>query len=88
MRGIAKRPSRQYGKKNRKKRNLALQVSFSDRARAKRNLPIRSVNEGRAAKCIRRGLRAGGGAFLLWASPESMWDLFETRRFTQAPRQG
>jgi hypothetical protein len=80
MRTIARRLHRQYGKKNRKKRNLALQVSFSDRARAKKNLPIRSVNEGRAAKCIRRGLRAKGGAFLLWASPESVADLFETRR--------
>jgi hypothetical protein len=80
MRAIAGRLHRQYGKKHRKKRNLALQVSFSDRARAKKNLPIRSVNEGRAAKCIRRGLRAKGGAFMLWASPDSVWDLFETRR--------
>src|SRR5688572_1314897 len=80
MRTVARRLHRQYGKKNRKRRNLALQVSFSDHARAKKNLPIRSVNEGRAAKCIRRGLRARGGAFLLWASPASVWDLFETRR--------
>ena len=81
MKAVAKKLFRQYGKKRRKKRNLALQVSFSDSARAKRYLPIRSVNEGRAAKCIRRGLRSGGGAFLLWASPYSMADLFETRRF-------
>jgi hypothetical protein len=89
MKAVAKKIFRQYGKKRRKKRNLALQVSFSDHARAKRYLPIRSVNEGRAAKCIRRGLRAGGGAFLLWASPYSMADLFETRRFRKLrPPQG
>ena len=83
MRASAKRIFRQYGKKRRKKRNLSLQVSFSNQARAKRHLPIRSVNEGRAAKCIRAGLRSGGGAFMLWASPESLWDLFQTRRFTK-----
>ena len=89
MKAVAKKLFRQYGKRRRKKRNLALQVSFSDTARSKRHLPIRSVNEGRAAKCIRRGLRAGGGAFLLWASPYSMDDLFETRRFRKLRhRQG
>lgn len=72
---------KQYGRHNRKKRNLALQVSFSRDARAKRHLPIRSVNDGRASKCIRDGLSRGAGAFLLWASPESMTELFYTSRF-------
>jgi hypothetical protein len=81
MRATAKRLFREYGKKNRKKRNLAVQISFSDRARAKRHLPITSVNEGRAATCVRAALRGGGGAVLFWASPESMWDLSQTHGF-------
>jgi hypothetical protein len=73
---------RQYGKHNRKKRNLAFQVSFSRDAKARRGgLPIRSVNEGRASKCIRHAVRRGGGALLLWASPESMTELLYTSRF-------
>jgi hypothetical protein len=72
---------RQYGKHNRKKRNLALQVSFSRDAKAHRGLPIRSVNDARASKCIRHAVRRGAGAFLLWASPESMIELFHTSRF-------
>ena len=88
MRPTAKRLFRQYGKKNRKRRNLAFQISFSDRAKAKRHLPIRSVNEGRAARCIRSALRAGGGAFLLWSSPESVWALSETAKFRKLRHRG
>jgi hypothetical protein len=86
MRKTAKKLFRQYGKSRRKKRNLALQVSFSDSGRAKRHLPIRAVNEGRAARCVRAGLRGGGGAFLFWASPESMEALFATTKFTKLRR--
>ena len=87
MRPAAGRLHRHYGKFSRKRRNLAFQVSFSDRAKAKRRLPIRSVNEGRAARCIRAGLRGGGGAFLLWASPDSVRALFQNGKLRRLRRQ-
>ena len=74
---------RQYGRHKRKKRNLALQISFSDEAKAKRHLPVRSVNEARAAKCVTAGLQRGAGAFLFWAAPESMTAFFATSRFSK-----
>jgi len=86
MRPAAGRLQRQYGRFSRKQRNLALQVSFSDRAKAKRRLPIRSVNEARAARCIRAGLRGGGSAFLLWASPESVQALLRTGKLRKLRR--
>jgi hypothetical protein len=81
MRHLAQRLLRQYGRTKRKKRNLAVQISLSDDARAKRHLPIRSVGEGRAANCLHVALRAGAGAVLFWASPESMRALFQNHRF-------
>jgi hypothetical protein len=78
---LARRLLRQYGTTKRKLRGLAVQISFSDHARAKRYLPIRSVNEGRAAGCLRQALRSGAGAVLFWASPESMRALFQNHRF-------
>lgn len=87
--GIRKRAHRifhQYGRYKRKQRNVALQISFSDTARAKRHLPIRSVDEGRAVKCAQAALRRSAGAFLFWASPESMTALFSTARFSKLRR--
>lgn len=81
MRSTAARLVHEYGKSNRKKRNLALQISFSDHARSKRHMPIRSVNESRAASCLRAALAGGAGAVLFWASPESMWALAQTHHF-------
>jgi hypothetical protein len=81
MRSTAARLVHEYGKSNRKKRNLAMQISFSDHARAKRHMPIRSVNEGRAASCLRAALAGGAGAVLFWASPESLWALAQTHHF-------
>ena len=60
----------------------------ADHGRAKRHLPIRSVNEGRAASCLHAGLRAGGGAFLFWASPDSMRALFQNKRFRKLRHKG
>jgi hypothetical protein len=72
---------RQYGRTKRKRRNLAIQISFSDHGRSKRYLPIRSVNESRAASCLRAALAGGAGAVLFWASPESVWALAQTHHF-------
>ncbi len=81
MRSTARRLIRQYGRTKRKRRNLAVQISFSDHARSKRHLPIRSVNESRAASCLRAALAGGAGAVLFWASPESVWALAQTHHF-------
>jgi hypothetical protein len=62
-------------------RNLAIQISFSDHGRSNRHLPIRSVNESRAASCLRAALAGGAGAVLFWASPESVWALAQTHHF-------
>ena len=83
MRGTTRRLMRQYRRAKRKRRNLAVQISFSDHARVKRHLPVRSVNEWRAARCLRAALRAGAGAVLFWASPDSMRALFQNHRFRQ-----
>jgi hypothetical protein len=80
MRKLAGRLFHQYGRSKRRKANLALQISFSNEARPKRHLPINSVNPGRAARCLRTAVHRGGGAVLLWASPESMQTLFATGR--------
>ncbi len=81
MRSTARRLIRQYGRTKRKRRNLAVQISFSDHGRNKRHLPIRSVNESRAASCLGAALAGGGGAVLFWASPESVWALAQTHHF-------
>lgn len=80
MRKAARRLFHQYGRSRRRKANLSLQISFSNDARPKRHLPINSVNPSRAARCLRTALHSGGGAVLLWASPESMQTLFATGR--------
>jgi len=85
---IAHRLLHQYHQAKRKRRNLALQISFSDRARVKRHMPIRSVNEWRAARCLSQGLRAGAGAVLFWASPASMRALFQNHRFRRLRHRG
>jgi hypothetical protein len=81
MRRTAARLVHEYGKTNRKKRNLAVQISFSDHARTKRHMPIRSVNESRAGSCLRAALAGGAGAVLFWASPGSIWALAQTHHF-------
>jgi hypothetical protein len=81
MRSTAQSLYRQYRSSHRKRHNLAVEISFSDHARSKHHLPIRAVNEGRAASCLRAALAGGAGAVLFWASPESMWALAQTHHF-------
>jgi hypothetical protein len=81
MRSLSRRLFREYRRSHRKQRNLAVQISFSDRGRSKRHVPIRSVNESRAASCLRAALAGGAGAVLFWASPESMRALAQTHHF-------
>jgi hypothetical protein len=81
MRKIAGRLFRDYHRHHRKRRNLAVEISFSDHARTMRHLPIRAVNESRAASCLRAALAGGAGAVLFWASPGSMWALAQTHHF-------
>ncbi len=81
MRATARQVVRQYGRAGRNKRNLALEIAFSDHGRSKRHLPIRSVNEGRAGSCLRAALAGGAGAILFWASPDSMRALAQTHHF-------
>lgn len=88
MRAVAGRLLHQYHQAKRKRRNLAVQISFSDHARTKRHMPIRSVNEWRAARCLGEALRAGAGAVLFWAKPDSMQALFQNRRFRRLRHRG
>jgi hypothetical protein len=81
MRRTAGRLYREYRHGHRKRHNLAVEISFSDRGRSKRHLPIRAVNEGRASSCLRAALAGGAGAVLFWASPESMRALAQTHHF-------
>jgi hypothetical protein len=81
MRQTSARLFRQYRRGHRKRHNLAVEISFSDHARTKRHLPIRAVNESRAASCLRAALAGGAGAVLFWASPQSMWALAQTHHF-------
>src|SRR5262249_11168066 len=81
MRSTAGSLYRQYRRTRRKRHNLAVEIAFSDHGRAKRHLPIRAVNEGRAASCLRAALAGGAGAVLFWASPDSMWALAQTHHF-------
>jgi hypothetical protein len=71
----------EYHRSHRKVRNLAVQISFSDHARTKHHLPIRAVNAGRAASCMRAALAGGAGAILFWADPHAMWALAQTHHF-------
>jgi hypothetical protein len=88
MRSTVRRLSRQYRHSGRKQRNLAVQISFSDHGRSKRHLPIRSVNESRAASCLRAALAGGTGAVLFWASPDSIWALAQTHHFRKLRHRG
>jgi hypothetical protein len=81
MRSTAGSLVREYRRGHRKRHNLAVEISFSDHARAKHHLPIRAVNESRAGSCLRAALAGGAGAVLFWASPESMWALAQTHHF-------
>jgi hypothetical protein len=86
----ANRLFRQYGRAKRKRRNLALQISFSDTPRKRARLPVASVSPAKAAKCVRAGLRRGAGAFLFWASPEAIHALFSVKRicYLRRPSDG
>jgi hypothetical protein len=88
MRATARRLFRQYHRSHRKARNLAVQISFSDHGRTKRHVPIRSVNESRAASCLRAALSGGAGAVLLWASPGSVRALAQTHHFRRLRHRG
>jgi hypothetical protein len=81
MRSTTRRLFREYRRSHRKGRNLAVQISFSDLGRNKRHLPIRAVNESRAASCTRAALAGGAGAILFWASPRSIGALAQTHHF-------
>jgi hypothetical protein len=80
IRKQAKRLFRQYRRAKRKRRGLALQVSFSSTPEADAQLPVERIPPALAAKCTRHALRRGAGAILFWASPESMATLFEVGR--------
>jgi hypothetical protein len=86
----ATRLFRQYAQAKRKRRNLALQISFSDTPRKRARLPVASVSPAKAAKCVRAGLRRGAGAFLLWASPEAIQAFFSVKRicYLRRPSDG
>jgi hypothetical protein len=88
MRATTRRLFREYRRTHRKRRNLAVQISFSDHGRNKRHVPIRSVNESRAASCLRAALAGGAGAVLFWASPRSMWALAQTHHFRRLRHRG
>jgi len=62
------------------RRNLGLQISFSDTPNRRARMPILATSPGKASKCVQVGLKRGAGAFLFWASPRSMDALFATRR--------
>ena len=61
-------------------RNLGLEVSFSTTPDPDDSRPIASVAPGLASKCTRAGLKRGGGAFLYWATPDSVGALLDKRR--------
>jgi hypothetical protein len=61
-------------------RNLGLEVSFSTTPDPDESIPLRSVSVGLASKCTKAGLKRGGGAFLYWATPESVGALLDKRR--------
>ncbi len=88
MRSTASDLYREYRRTHRKRHNLAVEISFSDRGRARRHLPIRAVNESRAANCLRAALAGGAGAVLFWASPSSMWALAQTHHFRRLRHRG
>jgi hypothetical protein len=81
MKVTTRRLFREYRSTHRKRRNLAMQISFSDHGRSKHHRPVRSVNESRAGSCLRAALAGGAGAILLWASPGSVWALAQTHHF-------
>jgi hypothetical protein len=83
----ARRLFREYGRAKRKRRSLALQISFSGTPDRKAKIPVKSVSPGAAARCTRRALRRGAGAILYWASPESMGDLFSVKRIAKLRRR-
>jgi hypothetical protein len=88
MRSTARSLFREYRRTHRNQRNLALQISFSDHGRTKRHVPIRGVNESRAASCARAALAGGAGAILFWASPHSMWAMAQTHHFRRLRHRG
>ncbi len=88
MRSTAAGLYREYRRTHRKRHNLAVEISFSDHGRSKRHLPIRAVNESRAASCLRAALAGGAGAVLFWASPDSMWALAQTHHFRRLRHRG
>ncbi len=58
------------------RRNLALQVSFSDTPDPSDPLPVRHVGPVMADRCVAAGLARGAGAFFFFASDNSMRQLF------------
>jgi hypothetical protein len=88
LRSTARHLFREYRRSHRKRRNLALQISFSDGGRSKRHVPIRAVNESRAASCLCAALAGGAGAVLFWASPASIWALAQTHHFRRLRHRG
>ncbi len=55
--------------------NLSVQISFSETPSPSDPLPVRNVSVGSAANCIATGLHRGAGAFLFWATEDSMRSL-------------
>jgi len=57
--------------------NLSLQISFTGSPNAQESMAILSTGAALAASCVPAGLKQGGGAFLFWASDDSMRLLFQ-----------
>lgn len=79
--GASKGPKRFRSVKQKwrtQRRNLAFQVSFSDTPNPAASMAILRTSSGQAADCTRSALKRGMGAFLYWASPISMRQLFAT----------
>jgi hypothetical protein len=71
-------------------RNLGMQISFSGTPDPASGMAVLNTSPQRAAKCTRTALKRGGGAFLYWASPDSMRALFSVGRICvlRPPRSG
>jgi hypothetical protein len=71
-------------------RNLGMQISFSGTPDPGAGMAVIRTSPQRAAKCTSTALKRGGGAFLYWASPDSMRALLSVGRICvlRLPRDG
>lgn len=57
--------------------NLGVEISFSNTPDPSDPRPVARVPASKAAMCTRAALKRGAGAFLYWASPDSMGTFFD-----------